>query len=229
MKSLIIFLCLVSSTFAQAPLKAIIKGPTEVLAGTLVFISNEDAVGDNKVWIFPEGLKEQVATCASSVFLVLPTPGNYKFGLIVADKSANIDYTFITIKAVSSVTVPPVEPPPVVTPPSSLLPLRKISQAGSSFLLDNETSKKLNIELTRLSTAILTKSLPEAKLEVIAGLDRVFASRSFESRKKDWITNWRIPIGAELDKLNLDVPTYSAALQAIAGSLCIDGKCPLIQ
>lgn len=218
------FLCLLSPVFAQPPLKAIIKGPKEVLAGTLVFLSNEDAIGDNKVWIFPEGLKEQVATCNTSVFLVLPTPGDYRFGLIVADKSANIDYTFITIKATGTVVVPP-PPPPLL---QSFTALRKASIIGSSFLQDNETSKRLNVELTRLANAIVGKSLPESKAEVVKGLEQVFATRSYESRKKDWINNWRLQVNEELNKIDIpDTATYSAALFAMSSAFCIDGKCPI--
>ena len=223
-KSLLIFLCLFSPVFAQ-DVKAVIKGPKEVLAGTLVFLSNEDAIGDNKVWIFPEGLKEQVATCTTSVFLVLPTPGDYRFGLIVADKSANIDYTFITIKATGTVVTPPPPPPPQQT----FNALRKASIVGSSFLQDNETSKRLSVELARLSNSITDKPLPEAKAEVVKGLEQIFATRSYESRKKDWINNWRLQVNEELNKLSIpDTATYSAALLAMSSAFCIDGKCPVI-
>lgn len=229
--SLLIAIFLFCPVFAQdlppvaAPIKAVIKGPKEALAGTLVVVSNEDAIGDNKVWILPEGIKDQVASCSNSIFAVLPTPGEYKFGLIVADKQANIAYTFITIVAKKQISVPDVDPPPG---PKTFTALRTASVTGSSFLADNETSKRLNVELTRLATSIKGKTLPEAKGEVQKGLEQVFANRSYESRKKDWISNWRIQVNDELNKLQItDTNTYSQAILAIAGALCIDGKCPI--
>ena len=235
-KTLLLVLFLFSPVFAQelppvaAPIKAVIKGPKEALAGTLIVVSNEDAIGDNKVWILPEGIKDQVAVCTNSIFAVLPTPGEYKFGLIVADKQANIAYTFITIVAKKQISVPEVTPDPITPPtsPKTFTALRTVSVTGSSFLADNETSKRLNVELTRLATSIKGKALPEAKAEVQKGLEQVFATRSYESRKKDWISNWRLQVNAELDKLQItDTNTYSQAMLAIAGALCMDGKCPI--
>jgi hypothetical protein len=236
MRTLLLFLALSVSVLSQetAPaVKAVIKGPKEVLAGTLVFLSNEDAIGDNKVWMLPDGVKDQVASCGTSIFLALPKPGEYRFGLIVADKSANIDYTFITIKAVANITSDPTPTPipiptPIPVPPTGFAGLRKASTVGSSFLQDNETSKRLNTELTKISSQLSSLPLPEAKQVVVRTIESVLSARSYESRKKDWLTNWRYPINSELEKLQItDTATYSAAVLAIAGSLCIDGKCPI--
>jgi hypothetical protein len=87
MRPLILFLLLAIPVFGQ-DLKASIKGPSTALAGTLVFLSHEDATGDNKVWIIPEELKSASASCGSNIFFSIPTPGKYQFGLIVANKQA---------------------------------------------------------------------------------------------------------------------------------------------
>jgi len=119
--------------------KATIKGPSTALAGTLVFLSHEDAVGENKVWIIPEELKSQSASCGTSIFFSIPSPGKYQFGLIVADKTAAIDYKFHTIEVVGSIpTTPPGTGPTPPNPPTPPTPpaipnfdsIRQVSKAG---------------------------------------------------------------------------------------------------
>ncbi len=153
-----LFACLVF--FAQVALgqetptvKATIKGPSTALAGTLVFLSHQDAVGENKVWIIPEELKSQSATCGSNIFFSIPSPGKYQFGLIVADKTAAIDYQFHTIDVVGMLpTTPPgTGPTPVPTPVPTPTPvpspnfdsLRVVSRTGIDTLKDASTTQLL--------------------------------------------------------------------------------------
>ena len=123
MRTLIAFLLLTIPAFAQE-LKAAIKGPATALAGTLVFLSYEEATGDNKVWIIPDELKSASASCGSNIFFSIPTPGKYQFGLIVANKQAEIAYSWHEINVTGSIAPPPTPPlvegpappPPVVVP-----------------------------------------------------------------------------------------------------------------
>jgi len=234
----LLLLLLLLPGISQAEVKATIKGPKEVLAGTLLFLSSEDAVGVNKVWMIPEELRSTSASCGENIFFAIPKAGDYRFGLVVADKEANIDYTFVTIKVYN---LPPTTPDPVVTPPPTtptpipvpaptFIELRKASTTGSSFLADADTATKLNQGLTAVGNSAATKTIQELETDATRVIENVFATRTGISRSKDWITQWRIPVNNELRKLNITDPkVYGQALIAIAGSICINGQCPLPQ
>lgn len=69
MRPLLLFLLLVLPVMGQ-DIKATIKGPTTALAGTLVFLSHEDSVGDNKVWIIPGRLEVAISFVRSKRVLL---------------------------------------------------------------------------------------------------------------------------------------------------------------
>ena len=234
MRTLIAFLLLTIPAFAQ-DLKASIKGPATALAGTLVFLSHEDAVGDNKVWIIPEELKSASASCGNNIFFSIPTPGRYQFGLIVANKEAEIAYSWHTINVTGSVA--PTPPPPTTpvpgpvipspgNPPSNYESIRLTSRAAVDSLQDAATTSLLASSLTNILPK-LPSYLPDAKGFVTSTIETCFAMREPTSRKKDWLNVWRIPIDKEMAKANpATTEEYRECLKAVIRGLCVDGKCP---
>lgn len=228
----LLFLCQVASAQDSPTVKATIKGPSTALAGTLVFLSHEDAVGDNKVWIIPEELKTQSASCGTSVFFSIPSPGKYQFGLIVSDKSASIDYKFHTIEVVGSIPTTPGPGPTPVTPPppptTNFDSLRQVSKNGTDTLKDPSTTQLLQTNLLKTINN-LPPTLPEAKGAVTATVELCFSIRQPESRGKDWLNLWRIPIDREIAKYNpQDVGSYKECMKAVVRGLCVNGVCPNI-
>lgn len=238
MRPLILFLLLAIPVFGQ-DLKASIKGPSTALAGTLVFLSHEDATGDNKVWIIPEELKSASASCGSNIFFSIPTPGKYQFGLIVANKQAEIAYSWHEIVVTGTViapTPPPVPapnpnpspnpiPPSPGNPPPSLESIRLTSRAAVDTLQDAATTSLLASSLINLLPK-LPSYLPDAKGLVTSTIETCFGMREPTSRKKDWLNIWRIPIDKEIGKANPQtVEEYKDCLKAVIRGLCVDGKC----
>lgn len=229
---LVVLLSLQSVGQESPALKATIKGPSTALAGTLVFLSHEDAVGDNKVWVIPEELKSQSASCGTSVFFSIPTPGKYQFGLIVADKQANIAYSYHTITVTSPgvTTPPPTQPTPVPPVPPPTAPnfdsIRVVSRTGVDNLVDPATTQLLQTNLLKVINS-LPATLPEAKGAVTATIELCFSMRQPESRGKDWLNLWRIPLDREIAKFNpQDVGSYRECVKAMIRGLCVNGTCP---
>lgn len=229
----LVVLCQVASAQSTPTVKATIKGPSTALAGTLVFLSSEDAVGDNKVWVIPDELKAQSASCGSNIFFSIPSPGKYQFGLIVADKSAAIDYKLHTIEVTGSQpTTPPGTGPtpptsPVVPPPTvNFDSLRVVSRTGVDTLKDPSTTQLLQTNLLKTINN-LPPTLPEAKGAVTAMVELCFSTREIGSRGKDWLNLWRIPIDREIAKYNpQDVGSYRECMKAVIRGLCVNGVCP---
>jgi hypothetical protein len=239
MRTLILFLLLATPAIAQ-DLKASIKGPSTALAGTLVFLSHENATGDNKVWIIPEELKSASASCGANIFFSIPTPGKYQFGLIVANKQAEISYSWHEIIVTGTVIAP--APPPVPTPtpnpppspiqpspgnpPPSLESIRLTSRAAIDTLQDAATTSLLASSLINLLPK-LPAYLPDAKGLVTSTIETCFGMREPTSRKKDWLNIWRIPIDKEIGKANPQtVEEYKECLRAVIRGLCVNGNCP---
>lgn len=220
--------------------KAKIKGPAESLAGSLIFLSHEDATGDNKVWIIPEELKQNSASCGSSIFFAIPTPGEYRFGLIVANKQADIDYCWHTVK-VNSLTPPtptPVPPPtpgpgtpPVpipVPPPSDTEGIRLTSRTAVDTLQDPTTTQSLSTALQELLPK-LSPDFATAKAQTSNVIETVFALRQPASRSKDWLNIWRIPVNKSIESYNpQDTNSYRECLKGVIRGLCVNGTCPRI-
>jgi hypothetical protein len=223
-------LLLTCTTTLSQEIKSNIKGPTTALAGTLVFLSHEEAVGDNKVWIIPDEIKSASASCGSNVFFSIPTPGKYQFGLIVADKQANIAYSWHTIDVVGSAVAPapptPTPTPTPVTPPQSYESIRLTSRTAVDSLQDPSTTSLLASSLTNLLPK-LPGDLPSAKGLVTSTVETCFAMRQPTSRTKDWLNVWRIPIDKEIGKANPQtIEEYRECLKAVIRGLCVNGKCP---
>jgi len=243
MRTILLFLLLAIPAIAQ-DLKASIKGPSTALAGTLVFLSHEDATGDNKVWIIPEALKSASASCGSNIFFSIPTPGKYQFGLIVANKQAEIAYSWHEIIVTGTVIAPvptPTPTPPTTpgpnpppnpilpspgNPPPSLESIRLTSRAAVDTLQDAATTSLLASSLINLLPK-LPAYLPDAKGLVTSTIETCFGMREPTSRKKDWLNIWRIPIDQEIGKANPQtVEEYKECLKAVIRGLCVNGKCP---
>jgi hypothetical protein len=237
MRTLIAFLLLTIPAFGQE-LKASIKGPATALAGTLVFLSHEEATGDNKVWIIPDELKSASASCGSNIFFSIPTPGKYQFGLIVANKQAEIAYSWHTINVTGMVApMPPPTPPPAPGPtPGPINPspnptpsyesIRLTSRAAVDTLQDASTTSLLASSLINLLPKLPTY-LPDAKGLVTSTIETCFGMREPMSRKRDWLNVWRIPIDKEIGRANPQtVEEYKECLKAVIRGLCVDGKCP---
>jgi len=233
MRTLIAFLLLTIPAFGQE-LKAAIKGPATALAGTLVFLSYEEATGDNKVWIIPDELKSASASCGSNIFFSIPTPGKYQFGLIVANKQAEIAYSWHEINVTGSIapTPPPTPPPtpgpinPSPNPTPSYESIRLTSRAAVDTLQDAATTSLLASSLINLLPK-LPSYLPDAKGLVTSTIETCFGMREPTSRKKDWLNIWRIPIDKVIgDRNPQTVEEYKECLKAVIRGLCVDGKCP---
>ena len=237
MRTILLFLLLAIPAIAQ-DLKASIKGPSTALAGTLVFLSHEDATGDNKVWIIPEELKSASASCGSNIFFSIPTPGKYQFGLIVANKQAEIAYSWHEIIVTGTVIAPVPTPTPGPNPPPNPIPpspgnpppslesIRLTSRAAVDTLQDAATTSLLASSLINLLPK-LPAYLPDAKGLVTSTIETCFGMREPTSRKKDWLNIWRIPIDQEIGKANPQtVEEYKECLKAVIRGLCVNGKCP---
>lgn len=228
MRSLIVFLFLAIPVFGQE-LKSAIKGPSTALAGTLVFLSYEEAVGDNKVWIIPDELRSASASCGSNIFFSIPTPGKYQFGLIVANKKAEIDYSWHTINVTGSpmpVPDPSPSPVPVPSPKPSYESIRLTSRTAVDTLQDAATTSLLASSLINLLPK-LPQYLPDAKGSVTSTIETCFSMREPTSRKKDWLNVWRIPVDKEISKANpTTTEEYRECLKAAIRGLCVNGNCP---
>lgn len=226
-------LLLTCSTALAQEIKASIKGPSTALAGTLVFLSHEEAVGDNKVWIIPEELKSASASCGNNIFFSIPTPGKYQFGLIVANKQADIAYSWHTIDVTGMLAPIPVPTPtpsptpsPSPNPTPSLESIRLTSRAAVDTLQDASTTSLLASSLINLLPK-LPADMPDAKGQVTSTIERCFAMREPTSRTKDWLNVWRVPIDQVIGAANpRTVEEYKECLKAVIRGLCVNGKCP---
>lgn len=209
---------------STTPAKAVIKGPMQVLAGTLLFLSADDATGDNFKWLIPEELTSQSAICSNNIFFSIPIPGEYTFGLVAVNKAAHIDVSYHKVKVVTHpgngppVVDPPKDPP--TTPTPSFDKLIKISKEGVAKLNDQPTATALKLALNLLIQEAGNKSLQELRTETIRLTLATFLNRKGESLKKEWGQQWVEPIDAAIVELDLkDAKTYVELLKALVKTL----------
>lgn len=223
MRTLILFLLLMTTALGQEPPKAVIRGPSQVLAGTLLFLSHEAATGDNKVWIIPPDLVDASASCGGNIFFAIPKPGTYQFGLIVADKQARIDYTYHTVRVVSSPgETGPDDPGPVNPTPTkpSFGEVVAASKEGLAKLNDSPTALSIKKSLESVVADSANKTLEQLIVETKKVITVSLAIRRGDSWKKDWGLLWVYPVDLEIAKLKIqDSATYVQLLQALANSL----------
>ncbi len=215
-----------NNVIAQSPAPSVvpavakIKGPTQVLAGTLLFLSADDATGDNFKWLIPEELTQTSATCNTSIFFAIPTPGDYTFGLVAANKSADIDVAYHKVKVITHPGngPPPVEPSP--NPAPSFDKIITISKEGLAKLNDPPTASALKLALNVLIQEAGNKSLQELRTETVRLTLTTFLNRKGESLKKEWGQLWVEPIDAAIIALDLKDPkTYVELLKALVKTL----------
>lgn len=206
------------------PAKAVIKGPIQVLAGTLLFLSADDATGDNFKWLIPEELTQTSAICSNNIFFAIPNPGEYSFGLVAVNKSADIDVAYHKVKVITHpgngppVVDPPKDPP--ITPSPTFDKLIKISKEGVAKLNDQPTATALKLALNLLIQEAGNKSLQELRTETIRLTLATFLNRKGDSLKKEWGQQWVEPIDAAIVELDLkDAKTYVELLKALVKTL----------
>lgn len=202
------------------PAVAKIKGPSTVLVGTLLFLSADEATGDNFKWLIPEELTQTSAICNTSIFFAIPTPGEYSFGLVAVNKAAEIDVAYHKVK----VTTHPGNGPPVVDPPKdppkSFDELIKVSKEAVTKLSDPTTASALKSAISKIVAESGIKTLDELRKETIVATTTVFMNRKGDSQKKEWGQLWVEPIDTSIFKLNIKDPlTYVELLKALATTL----------
>jgi len=206
------------------PAIAKIKGPSTVLAGTLLFLSADDASGDNFKWLIPEDLIQTSAICSNNIFFAIPTPGDYTFGLVAVNKAADIEVAYHKVKVT---THPGNGPPPVVVPPTTPTPtlpsfdkLIKISKEGVAKVKDPPTATALKLALNLLISEAGSKSLQELRNETIRLTVSTFLDRKGDSRNKEWGQLLVEPIDAAIVELDLkDATTYVELLKVLVKTL----------
>jgi hypothetical protein len=208
----------ISTCFGQA--KAVIKGPNEVLAGTLLFLSHADAVGDNKVWIIPDELKATSATCDSNIFFSIPTPGTYSFGLIVADKNAAIDYAFHKVIVKANGVFPPSTPadPKPPQPSVDYKALREASITGLKTIQDWNVTNSLRTSIESALMVSTGKSFDETRKAIQGNIGVVLGSRTPDQYRVDWFLHWRVPVEKELALIPKE--KYREAVAELVKTLC---------
>lgn len=203
------------------PVKAVIKGPSQVLAGTLLFLSSENSSGDNSKWLIPQELEQSSAVCGSNIFFAIPKPGQYSFGLVVANKAAEIDVTYhkVMVTSLNGGQPPPEEPQPPTEPDQSFDILIKKSKEAVMILSDPTTANALKTVLVKIINDSGTKSLEELRKETVKATQETFLARKGDSLKKDWGKIWAEPIDALIVELSpKDSKTYVNLLKALAST-----------
>jgi len=222
--SILSVLLLASTAIAQPVAK--ITGPTQVPAGELTAISSTGSVGDNLIWIKPDGLSAIQAGCEmmdQQLFFSTTREGVYEFILIVADKSAGISYAKHSVSIGRPITPgPPVEPPPPA--PGKWADMIGISRAGADRVNDPTTRAALKISINSALDAIKKQceaskcpGLPQAQAEVTKAIDNALLVRS--DRFSGWDT-WRRSNNAHMkEKTVTNMPDYLDAVRAIVAGL----------
>ena len=228
MRSLILWLMLVAVCYGQP--KAVIDGPTVGATGDLVVLDGSQSVGDGHKWVMPAGLQTlgcDVATGVGQIAFASGRPGVYVFTLIVADKTAEIDYVSHTVTIGGSGPVDPPDPPDVPTPVPDLKKLEDLSYESASRLADAATAKGLadsilavDAQIEAMCVAGQCPGLAQAQAMMVNGIENRLLARKGASRNVDWLNGWRKPSNVELAKLTaVDLPKYRSAMRAVAAGL----------
>jgi hypothetical protein len=213
MRSLLFLALLASQACGQ--ITAVIEGPSIVQPGELAVLNSSKSVGDNHKWITPDSLSVAQSGCDainSQVFFATPRPGKYTFILIVADKSASIEFARheVEVKDVAA-------PQPPVNDDGEFALLKSMSKANSLRLNDEVTRKALHTALKKIT---LPSTLPEAQAQFIKAIEDVLLDRQRPQRNAEWSAAWRQPNNEFIKRANItDVKTYFKAVTAIIQGL----------
>lgn len=227
-RSLILWLMLVSVCYGQP--KAVIDGPTSGATGDLVVLDGSKSVGDGHKWVMPTGLQTlgcDVATGVGQIAFASGRPGQFTFTLIVADKTAAIDYVTHTVTIGSGGPVDPGPIDPTPTPVPDLKKLEDLSYESASRLADAATAKGLadsilsvDARITGMCASGQCPGLQTAQSMMVSAIEQRLLQRTGNSRNVNWLEGWRKPINDALSKLQgVDVPKYQAAMRAVASGL----------
>lgn len=228
-RSLILWLMLAGVCFGQP--KAVIEGPTIGATGDLVVLDGSRSTGDGHEWVMPAGLQTlgcDVATGVGQIAFASGRPGQFTFTLIVADKTAAIDYVTHTVTiggGTGPVDPGPVDPTP--TPVPDLKKLEDLSYESASRLADAATAKGLADSILAVDAQIAAMcskgqcpGIQSAQSMMVSAIERRLLERGGASRSVNWLDGWRKPINEALSKLQgVDVPKYQAAMRAVAAGL----------
>lgn len=214
---------------AVAEVKAVIDGPTQAAAGDLVVLSGAQSVGEGYRWIARDGLQTlQCGGDARELAFASGKAGRYTFILVVADASAAIDYATHTVVVGGPVDPGPGDPPEDPEPtPGAWEELRKLASARASALHDADTAEAIaaaiivtDQAMERACQAGQCPGLASAKAQIVAAIESALARRRGASLRVDWAGRWRREINGYLESKNpADVPTYRAAMRAVAVGL----------
>lgn len=105
------------ATVARAEVKAVLVGPEEADPGDLVVVTAEGSIGDGFRFRIDERLAGRVFQFGRQVVFATRTPGEYRFQVIVADRTAAIDETTLVVKIGETPPPTPPEPPKPPAPP----------------------------------------------------------------------------------------------------------------
>lgn len=219
--SLIFTLCLSMVALADLPTLKVV-GPSESVPGQLVVLSVESD-GANFVWI-PDAAIGQILQCnPKTIGLATPNIGVHKIIVVASNDKGEMSFVThaLTIKNPGGV-IPPKPDDPVVNPPSKdYTEFKDISQKAVVELKDNPTALQLRNGLNRLIPDLLKlNTVDEAKLEVTKLVESVFLLRVGDSRSKDWLNKWRVPINVTYEKYKFSsVKDYVEAVKMIAEGL----------
>jgi hypothetical protein len=223
MKSLWLVALLACTSFAA---EAKISGPNTAKTGDLVVISAKESTGKAFKWVMPQNI--QTLSCSDLEFgFASGTPGVYSFTLIAADTDDTENPIAIathTVRVGGAVEPDPEEP----TPPSSDFEgLRKLSKESAARLADSATARGLSATIQAKATEIAAMcqagqcpTLDGAKRLMVIAIENHLLARSGNSRNVNWADGWRVPINAELKRINTaTVNDYLTAMRAIAVGL----------
>jgi len=229
MRTALLLILLCGSVFGQA--SAVIEGPSKALPGELVVLNSSKSVGDNHKWITPEGISTAQAGCTaidSQIFFATPRPGSYTFVLIVADKTAAIEYARHTVVIEGSVVDPPVLPvdPPTQPPVGDFAKLTEQSKDNANRLSDAATKAALAKSLRQVTNAMKTEcanmrcpTLQSAQSRFVKAIEDTLLQRQGSSRNVNWEDGWRIPNAKFLESQQFTTPKYLEACEAITKGL----------
>lgn len=215
-KSLVLLLLIQAVTFAQA--KAVIKGPEKALPGDLVVLSGADSLCDNHKWITPSGINALEVACGDGREIIFASgkSGTYRFYLLVADKTAAIDYAEHVV-VIGNPTQPPVDP--VEPPPSDYADVAKVSKDAAAIVADPTTAAQLATAITQACDRLANDDLTKAKNAMVATIENVLLMRLGDSRRKDW-ESWRKAVNAVIANKSITATSqYVAAMRAVASGL----------
>jgi hypothetical protein len=219
-------LLLSGSTFAA---EAKISGPTTAKTGDLVVISAKESTGKAFKWVMPQNI--QTLSCSDLEFgFASGTPGVYSFTLIAADtddEQQPIAIATHTVRVGGAVDPVPPEPEEPIPPSSDFEGLRSLSKESAARLADSATARGLSATIQSKATEIdamcqagQCPTLDGAKRMMVAAIENHLLARSGNSRNVNWADGWRVPINAELKRINTaTVNDYLTAMRAIAVGL----------